>query len=391
MKNEWKPEELRATSEEIRGAVMPKTITPEMVGGTLLGVVNALGEVVEVLGEIPRGHIRVKVEATDGTHPASAAGAVVYVDTFCVGGIPTQSYPRQEYEVDENCEVEFDVPIGCKFAVYSKLMGFGASPQHVYEATYEPREVILQHFPVGIWWVQALWAIREDDEDYGELRLLTFSNYVTDWESDEFQSKLAAGESFDDSAGGGIIVSTPETCFMLQESGSLSEEQMAWCKPKDNKNEFITLPGVWYNEANGEEYSDAQNKARADMDGNLNTAKILAHAADAPAAEWCANQDPWNQTYLPSAGQLSLMQENRTALNALMTAANADGCSYKLLPYQNANGSWQRPNGHWEYWWSSTRSTFGCSWVVLCNGNIGNFSSDNTYVVRAVSAFHFEY
>lgn len=391
MKQEWKPEELRATSEEIRGAVMPKSITPEMVGGTLSGLTDALAEVVEVLGEIPRGHVKVRVEATDGTHPTSAAGAVVYVDTFCVGGIPTLSFPRQEYEVDENCEVEFDVPIGCKFAVYSKLMGFGASPQHVYEATYEPREVILQHFPVGIWWVQALWAIRADDEDYGELRLLTFSNYVTDWESDEFQSKLAPGESFDDSAGSGIIVSTPETCFMLSESGSLSEEQMAWCKPKDYKNEFITLPGVYCDEANGEEYTDAQNKARADMDGNLNTAKILAHAADAPAAEWCANQDPWNQTYLPSAGQLSLMQENRTAINALMTAANADGCSYKLLPYQNSKGSWQNPNGHWEYWWSSTRSTLGCSWVVYCYGLVYGRNSSDAYDVRAVSAFHFEY
>lgn len=391
MKNEWKPEQLRATSEEIRGAVMPKSITPDMVGGTLLGVVNALGEVVEVLGGIPRGHVKVKVEATDGTHPASAAGAVVYVDTFCVGGIPTQSFPRQEYEVDENCEVEFDIPIGCKFAVYSKLMGFGASPQHVYEATYEPREVILQHFPVGIWWAQVVWIAREDDEGYGEMRILTFSNYVTDWESEEMQSKLGAGELFDDSTENGIIVSTPETCFMLPKSGSLSEERMEWCKPKDYRNEFITLPGVWYDGANGEELTDAENKARADMDGNLNTAKILAHATDAPAAGWCAGQDQWKQVYLPSAGQLSLMQENRTAINALMTAANADGCSYKLLPYQNAGGQWQLPNGHHELWWSSTRSTFGRSWDVYYDGRISYSDSDSTRDVRAVMAFHFEY
>lgn len=31
MKQDWKPEELRATAAEIRGAVMPKSITPEMV------------------------------------------------------------------------------------------------------------------------------------------------------------------------------------------------------------------------------------------------------------------------------------------------------------------------------------------------------------------------
>ena len=33
---------------------MPKSITPEMVGGTLAGLTEAVAEVVETLGEIPR-------------------------------------------------------------------------------------------------------------------------------------------------------------------------------------------------------------------------------------------------------------------------------------------------------------------------------------------------
>lgn len=388
MKEEWKPEELRATSEEIRGAVMPKSVTPEMVGGTLLGVVNALGEVVEVLGEIPRGHVKVKVEATDGTRPASAAGAIVYVDMFCVGGIPTLNFPRREFEVNEDCEVEFDVPIGCKFAVYSKLMGYGASPQHVYEATHEPREVILQHFPVGIWWVMATWVIREGEEDSGESRLLTFSNYVVDMESEEMRSKLGAGELFDDEFGCGIIVSTSETCFMIPDGCTLSDGQMAWCKVKDFNNEFITLPGTWGDEM---DYKDAKNKACADMNGNLNTAKILAHATDATAAEWCVSQDPWRQVYLPSAGQLFLMRENRMAINALMTEAIADGYDYKLLPYVAADGEWKYPNGNDRYWWSSTRPDSGKAWVFHCQTDIYTDLCHGTKSVRAVSAFHFKY
>lgn len=53
MKKEWKPDELRETSEQIRLAVAPKSITPDMVGGTALGIVDAVGEVVEVLGRFP--------------------------------------------------------------------------------------------------------------------------------------------------------------------------------------------------------------------------------------------------------------------------------------------------------------------------------------------------
>lgn len=128
------------------------------------------------------------------------------------------------------------------------------------------------------------------------------------------------------------------------------------------------------------------------MDGNLNTAKILAHMADAPAAALCANLNNVEfgvQTYLPSVGQLSLMQENRTAINALLRAANAEGCSYDLLPYQNTSESWVRPNNDGEYWLSSTRSAFGRSWAVTYEGRIKDGVRLSKYSVRAVSAFRF--
>ncbi len=397
MKQEWKPDEMRASAEEIRGAIMPKSVTPEMVGGTLLGLVNAVGEVVEVLGEIPMCHVKVYVEPWDGTNLASAEGAIVFVDTFAIGGIPTLSYPRKEYIAGADGTVEFDVPIGCKFAVFSKLDGFGASAQLVYEATHEPREVWLQQFPVGVWSVFAACVARDDDEDYYETRFFTFSHVVTDWESEEVSAKLNDGEYCDDGAFMGIIVSTEETSFEMVDGG-LSEGGMAWCENKDFRNEFITLPGKWYDYDNGEEFSAAQNRAMTDYDGNLNTSKILGHAPDAPAARWCANLDPWRQVFLPSAGQLAIMQLNNVAINALMSEANEEwGAEYKLLPYKNSSNKWQYPNktesgnGRYEYWWSSTRSTFGCSWVVYYYGYLFNLIRYYAYDVRAVSAFHFEY
>lgn len=342
-------------------------------------------------------HVKVYVEPWDGTNLASAEGAIVFVDTFAIGGIPTLSYPRKEYIAGADGTVEFDVPIGCKFAVFSKLDGFGASAQLVYEATHEPREVWLQQFPVGVWSVFAACVARDDDEDYYETRFFTFSHVVTDWESEEVSAKLNDGEYCDDGAFMGIIVSTEETSFEMVDGG-LSEGGMAWCENKDFRNEFITLPGKWYDYDNGEEFSAAQNRAMTDYDGNLNTSKILGHAPDAPAARWCANLDPWRQVFLPSAGQLAIMQLNNVAINALMSEANEEwGAEYKLLPYKNSSNKWQYPNktesgnGRYEYWWSSTRSTFGCSWVVGYHGYIRNYDTYRTNDVRAVSAFHFEY
>ena len=42
-KEDYTPEELRETAEAIRSATLPKSITPEMVGGTLLGILSLLG------------------------------------------------------------------------------------------------------------------------------------------------------------------------------------------------------------------------------------------------------------------------------------------------------------------------------------------------------------
>ncbi len=160
MKKEWKPEELRETAETIRTAVMPKSITPEMVGGSLLAITDALGEVVETLGEIPREHVTVKVRGCDCNGFVPTEEATVEIEAFSVQGFPTCRPIKQTLATDENGEVSFDIPHGFTFSVMAKCPGMGASFQLVQDATRESRTIDLWCFPVGIFWYgqSGLWG-----------------------------------------------------------------------------------------------------------------------------------------------------------------------------------------------------------------------------------------
>lgn len=84
------------------------------------------------------------------------------------------------------------------------------------------------------------------------------------------------------------------------------------------------------------------------------------------------------------------MQLNRDAINALMKEANGeDGTAFSLLPTlkPGTTSSWT----HYEYWWTSTQYDLFCSWGVNYDGGVNYGSRNLTNVVRAVSAFHFEY
>ncbi len=385
MKKEYKPEELRNTAEAIREATMPKSITPEMVGGTLLGVVNALGEVVEVLGEIPREHVRVKTKAYDGQMIVDVTEAIVYVDIFNAEGYPAVSFPRQELAVDENGEVEFDVPHGFEYAVFSKLEGLSASFQWVYKAAVDSREIELWNVPIGVWWYGAMFYYEEMDDSYRAIPLI-IDHYANDWDEVEaiFNHTIQGTYSFEDYYNYGVLVATADTSFVIPPN-SKSEEQMAWCDSRVMGQYIPTLPCINY-ETPDEAWSEVQNRARADMDGNMNTAKILAAVRSAQAAEWVGNkvENYYENRWLPSAGQAYLMYLNAIAINALMTQAmeaDADTWAYVLLPYKKENGSWSS----YEYWWTSTIYDDFCSWVAT------NTNRYNDTYVRAVSAFHFEY
>lgn len=410
MKNEWKPEELRATSEEIRGAVMPKTITPEMVGGTLLGVVNALGEVLEVLGEIPREHVTVKVHGCDCDGLVSTSGATIELEVYSAQGFPTSRPIKAMLETDENCEVTFDVPHGFTFSVVAKCAGMGASFQLVQDATRKSRTIDLWCFPVGIFWYgqAGLWGPNYNNPSVPFLSE-QYSNEIDTGEegAQRWIEEYAAGLTdsaepeygVDEPCWRGILVSTADTAFVIMPN-TLSNETMMW---SDMFGFGLEVPFCGNFNPDEMEVADGEDqwqKARdmsiTDFDGNSNTAKLLKHCVNPIAAKAAASMSAewWDQhNFLPSAGQLYLMWQNRTAINAMMTEANADGFEFRLFPYQNEKNQWVCPNDNRnEYWWSSTQAGPNCSWVVNYNGYISNyFSRRYSNDVRAVSAFHFEY
>ena len=401
MKQEWKPDDMRANAEEIRSAVMPKSVTPEMVGGTLLGLVNAVGEVVEVLGEIPREHVRVRVRGCDGESEVSAAGATVWLDVFAVGGFPTHAFPRQELAADENGVVEFDVPHGYKYALFSQIDGLGASFQLVFDATVEHRDVRLWNFPVGVWALGHTDLANYDAygdgtmiEKYTAVPWIT-SNYMKNV-PEEIATWAQETAEYPDYEGWwyvGVLVSTADTTFAIGQNNT-TKEPIRWCDNYDYNTMFPLLDYYVSRHCDPYDWDEAVAHARSDMDGNMNTAKILGFSPTHIAARWAASSESEydEQRFLPSAGQLYIMWLNRNAINEIMQEYMDDGQgNYNLLPYQDEKGAWTKPNGRNEWWWSSTVLGLNCSWVVYYRGYIYYNLSDTTNDVRAVSAFHFEY
>ena len=385
MKQEFKTNELRQTAESIRDAVLAKSITPDMVGGTMLALVNASGEVIEALGNLESERVTVKVQGYNGQSRVDITGAKVYLDQFSIGGVPTVSVPRQEFEVDENGEVTFEVIKGYQYTVFSKLEGMAASFQFAYEACLESRTIELWHFPVGVWMLGASDYANYETEAYREVPLIS-SSFMS-----EIPEELLCWDIRDDEESEGgwldkIMVATAETTFAIEQN-TKSSDYLTWAGNRYYGKAIPTMPLIFPDMEKFDNYDDAWNdaveRARSDFDGALNTAKILAFCKSAPAAEFCTDSqaDYVAQRFLPSAGQLYLIYLNRSAIEALASAANDEAGMEFLLPSKD-----------YDWYWSSTQYDEWCAWSVYmydggtyCNGRFGNG------YVRAVSAFHFKY
>lgn len=385
MKQEWKPDEMRANAEEIRSAVMPKSVTPEMVGTTLLGLVNAVGEVVDVLGEIPREHVKVKVRGYDGEGgEIVGSGATVFVDQWCIGGFPSNSIPRSEIIANADGEIEFDVPFGYKYAVFSKFEGLGASFQWVFEASQEKREIDLWNQPIGIY---AQWLVgfyKDDSDDYLYLPAVKTHGDDTPFEDpDSVLSPAPDGFVPDENYFVGVLVSTSETSFIIPENNdgsSMPDERLMGAGSRNMRGLVPFLPAINTHTEEGKyqgNSKEASSRAKADMDGNMNTAKILDFCKSAPAADWVSESDCWweEQRWLPSAGQLYLIYLNRAAIDSILKGRRL---TKHLVSTLN------------RYYWSSTQFDESSSWIVCYDGQLAVYDRVSTHYVRAVSAFYFE-
>ena len=377
MKKNFDTSALRKTAADIQGAVVPKSVTADMVGGLFSALVEAQGEVIEALGALEREVVTVKVNGYDGEQRVSAAGAKVYVDIFSIGSVPTVALPRQELTANEEGIVTFEVFKGYQYAVFSKLEGYGASFQFSYEACQDARDIELWNMPTGVYMCGYVGYYNEEDESTRGVPFVTESFETEYYDSPATMWDAKDGETVDEAGYVGILVATEDTSFII-EPQTRSSEYLTWAGNSYYGKLVPTLP-AFFLIANGD-WEAAQELARNDFDGNLNTAKIQAYCRSAKAAEYCTDEQANNlaQRFLPSAGQLYLMYLNKTAINRLVNAANGEGWEFDVIDDN--------------YYWSSSQFDAFCAWDVFMGNGYTNFDIKSYYLyVRAVSAFHFIY
>ena len=377
MKKNFDTSALRKTAADIQGAVVPKSVTADMVGGLFSALVEAQGEVIEALGALEREVVTVKVNGYDGDGRVSAAGAKVYVDIFSIGSVPTVALPRQELTANEEGVVTFEVFKGYQYAVFSKLEGYGASFQFSYEACQDARDIELWNMPTGVYMCGYVGYYNEEDESTRGVPFVTESFETEYYDSPATMWDAKDGETVDEAGYLGILVATEDTSFIIEQQ-TRSSEYLTWSGNRYYGKLVPTLP-AFYLMADGD-WEAAQELARNDFDGNLNTAKIQAYCRSAKAAEYCTDEQANNlaQRFLPSAGQLYLMYLNKTAINRLVNAANGEGWEFDVIDDN--------------YYWSSSQFDEFCAWCVAMIGGYTSYPNKYyRYYVRAVSAFHFIY
>lgn len=367
-------------------------------------IYNIIDEMTELLGTTQKEHVKVRVRATDGQVVVPTAGAKVLVDMFNVPGFPATVIPRQELLCDENGVVEFDVPHGFCYAVFSQVEGLGASFQFVRHAAVDNREIKLYNLPIGILYCR-LWLYANDYTGLSEYRPLPYHEPTEDVSADVNPDLwiLEQGEYIDECIGlPAVIVSTADTSFAIfaenSETGSIVyTEELPWSGGQANYDSIPTLPQYGYDTClSGDAYENAfqaaKGKAERDMDGLMNTAKILAADSGNGAALWCRGHlDPINNFdqigFLPSCGQLKIMWENRSAINHMfgLLVDIEPAALFPVLPFEIGNGKWEYPTlGRHEAWWSSTAFNENQSWCVSSRGEVSYSLRHHSFDIRPV-------
>lgn len=241
MKQNFDTSALRQTAAEIQGATMPKSITPNMVGGLFSALVEAQGEVIEALAALEREVVTVRVNGYDGQGRVSAAGAKVYVDIFSIGSVPTVAIPRQELTADADGVVTFEVFKGYRYAVFSKIEGLGASFQLTYLAGQDARTIELWNLPVGVY-MYGLIAYYIDAEDTYRCVPVVTENYEEDLGSAiDMDWDVRDGEFCEDCYYLGVLVSSENTSFYIEQN-SKAENTLRWAASRQYATAVPTMP-----------------------------------------------------------------------------------------------------------------------------------------------------
>ena len=297
---------------------------------------------------------------------------------------------EETYSVPNTGHIEFDVPYGCIYEVWTTKASMGASFRVSYTAC-QPyvRKIRLWNLSVGVFkfgfknmycesddgWYCNFPAITTDgsyniediDVDFpSEYDYEMFEGCPATMDPNDYD--IYADEMYEY----GILISKADCSFLINNALNKAPETKYWSKQAYNK----SVPGLHEFYSIAEDYTCAQNMAKADYDGSLNTDKITDALIDCPAAMFaCQSPDYVFQTYLPAAGELKLLYDNKSAYNNIQA-------DYTDVPAIDTN---------W-YWSSSAYSPY-YSWIVnMHNGNVSNFTRYfNDCCVLAFSAFLYNY
>ena len=312
---------------------------------------------------------------------ASMAGGTVEVELFDPA---TAWCGKETHFIPADGVVELEIPYGMHYSVCSKKAGVGASFRICYVACQAyTRWIHLWNLPLGVWkfgretiysdnlgdYVGRVVPIIMDDgtvssDDYAGWDV--GDGDVNDWEGLGVDPEEYSDDEYSDV---GIVVSTADTSFIVAE-GAKSSSQLEWSEQGFGR----TIPGL--DElylTNSKDYNLGAEDAKADFSGNLNTAKIVNFLDDCPAAEFACKTNDYNlQKYLPAAGELYVLYQNKSAYNGIQS-------DYSDVPAIDTS-----------YYWSSSAYSPYNSWLVsMSNGDVGNRYRDNDSYVLAFSAFRY--
>ncbi len=346
--------------------------------------------VVDELGEkIPKEHVKVTCRFCDNETRGRSAGAYVYVDIFSTTGYPAVDI-KQKYKADSNGIVEFDVPCGLKYAIYSKFEGLSASFQWVYLACNETRNVDLWNLKIGIGWLVSLLFSSYPGGEYTSYAPVILNHY-SDY-SDGVDEIHAAGNALDNVGiqeqweyneyycDMGPVIATEDTCFVIPIANDITTPL---CIAKNAG--FDGDIGPLITGAEFREDIEWRDFIASDINGNLNTEKIINFYRNSPAAETVRGEksDILTQSFIPAYVQALLIAQNYKALNAIFEEANAMGEDFDLIPDVEAN----KANTTLETWWTST-PYFGNFATIYLNSKINQSSNriDVPYIIRVVAS-----
>lgn len=310
---------------------------------------------------------------------ASVTGGKVIVKAF--NPATAENLPVQEYAIpaptagEKASIVELDIQHGLHYQIHSEVDGLGASFRLVFTSSLESREVFLWNCSLGVWKARNSWMYNDDLHDGGGAYARVVPVFgpngaalggIVDWDNYD-------GSYSDESATDCVLLSTANASFLLAPNYK-SSENLAWSKMNYGRN----VPGLEeFYETVGQDYTAAQELAKADFDGALNSDKILDAISEAPAAQFATESNDYNFVKdLPAAGALFLIYQNKAAINTIITDIGNNN-----LPQIDNN-----------YYWSSSACSRRDPWNVhMDNGGVYSDNEGSENSVLALSAFHFYY